>query len=963
MNHLSLRCFLPCLGLLLAPSVVGAEVPVSPTPQKMKLLGGTLTLAANAKVTGEETADADAVRLLRERLAKGIQGGSISEVVVGERGDAAVKAFEQDLPAQAGAYKLVAQQGKLVIIGHDARGTFYGMQTLRQLLDADANPADLPAVEVLDYPDVAFRGVVEGFYGTPWTHENRLSQFVFYGRHKMDTYIYGPKDDPFHSSPNWRKPYPEKDAERIKELASVARANKVNFVWAIHPGKDIKWTPEDYKAVKDKFQAMYDLGVRSFAVFFDDIGGEGTKPDKQADLLNWLNREFVKQKPDVTPLIMCPTEYNKSWSNPKKGTYLDILGETLDPSIHVMWTGDRVIADMNQPSLEWINQRIKRKAFIWWNFPVSDYVRNHLLMGPVYGNTADVGDMMSGFVSNPMERAEASKVALYGVADYAWNVKAYDSNKAWEAGIKEVIPKAAEAFRTFCAHNSDLGPNGHGYRRDESVEIKPVATAFLESFRSGKPDATSAQTLRAEFKRIAEAPSAIRANAQNARLIEEISPWLDAFEQLGQAGQAAIDLALVSDKNEAWSAYARAAKAMDRMAEIDRTQNRNPYQPGIKTGSLVLTPLVQEILKASSAKILSAFSGKPVAVLRPVSNSNSKDGMDKMIDGDESSYYYSQQVQKTGDWFGIDLGAEIPVSKVSLVMGRKDGDHDIVHQGQWEVTTDGNTWKPLGEATSGERVSWEGAPVPARQVRYRVVRAGKLDGSKNDVWCAIRNFQINPMDQLPKWRSSVKNLANVPVRSEKGGFQVSPQFEVFSLAPNAVLGLEFPAVVSLKGLELDLGVEGLASALKVECSEDGKTWNEVELAQKSGTTLQGKAERKAKIIRVTYTGKTSRDAKLSKFRVEVTEDGGGASLALDGKLDTSVSLKETQKLAVPREAKGAVLLFSEGGAKKVKVLGASAQGAAKGDFLEVSLSGGSNLLEVVSDDPEARLYEVVWRTN
>lgn len=165
---------------------------------------------------------------------------------------------------------------------------------------------------------------------------------------------------------------------------------------------------------------MYDLGVRSFAVFFDDISGEGTNPNKQAELLNYIDEKFVKVKPDVTPLVMCPTEYNKSWSNPK-GNYLTTLGEKLNPSIQIMWTGDRVISDITKDGIAWINARIKRPAYIWWNFPVSDYVRDHLLLGPVYGNDTQIADQMSGFVTNPMEHAEASKIAIYSVADYAWN--------------------------------------------------------------------------------------------------------------------------------------------------------------------------------------------------------------------------------------------------------------------------------------------------------------------------------------------------------------------------------------------------------------------------------------------------------------------------------------------------------------------------------------------------------------
>ena len=130
---------------------------------------------------------------------------------------------------------------------------------------------------------------------------------------------------------------------------------------------------------------MYDLGVRSFAVFFDDISGEGTNPCQTGRAVELHRRKLCKVKKDVTPLVMCPTEYNKSWSDPKGG-YLTTLGDKLNPSIQIMWTGDRVISDITQEGIQWINERIKRPAYIWWNFPVSDYVRDHLLLGPVYGN-------------------------------------------------------------------------------------------------------------------------------------------------------------------------------------------------------------------------------------------------------------------------------------------------------------------------------------------------------------------------------------------------------------------------------------------------------------------------------------------------------------------------------------------------------------------------------------------------
>ena len=100
------------------------------------------------------------------------------------------------------------------------------------------------------------------------------------------------KDDPYHSSPNWRLPYPENEMKDIKELVAACKKNRVDFVWAIHPGKDIKWNEEDYQNLMHKLDLMYQAGVKSFAIFFDDISGEGTNPNRQVELLNRLTRSL-----------------------------------------------------------------------------------------------------------------------------------------------------------------------------------------------------------------------------------------------------------------------------------------------------------------------------------------------------------------------------------------------------------------------------------------------------------------------------------------------------------------------------------------------------------------------------------------------------------------------------------------------------------------------------------------------
>lgn len=582
--------FLPLFCLMLGGAPLQAQTDIKqlqPKVQEFKLNQEeqTLTLPESYQLVATEGSCSPAIEVLKQ-IMPNKQEKTKFQVIIGKKGDKAVKKFAKKIPQKKEGYYLEVRDNRIVIAGADRRGTFYGVQTLAQMI----RQGKLSMCTIEDYPDIEFRGVVEGFYGTPWSHEARMRQLEFYGKNKMNTYIYGPKDDPYHSSPNWRKPYPEKEAAQIHELVEQAARNEVDFVWAIHPGKDIKWTDEDRDALIQKFEAMYQLGVRSFAVFFDDIWGEGTNPTRQAELLNYIDNEFIQKKHDVTPLVMCPTEYNKSWSN-VKGGYLTTLGEKLNKSIHIMWTGDRVIACIDKPTMDWINPLIKRKAYIWWNFPVSDYVRDHLLLGPTYGNAKDIKDDMSGFVSNPMERAEASKISLYSVADYTWNLETYDSLQSWKAAIKDLLPEKAAYLEVFATHSSDLGPNGHGFRRDESVELTPTLNAMTQG------DAQALETVLDECFRLETACDVLLADIENPYLIDEIRPWLKQGKLLGEYGQCVLHMVKAHQQNDAafMTYYDRARALQTQMYELDMTENQNPYQPGVKVGSLILLPSLNKM--------------------------------------------------------------------------------------------------------------------------------------------------------------------------------------------------------------------------------------------------------------------------------------------------------------------------------------------------------------------------------
>lgn len=543
---------------------------INPTPHEMRVdWTGSLNIGEGFRIVDRKNAFPDGLSFAgKGRIRITVDFGS-------------GKAARHGVKPVSGAYFLEAGPKEITIIGYDGTGAFYGIQTLKQILESPAaRSGSLPYIVIRDYPDMRSRGIVEGFYGTPWSHQTRLSMIDFCGKYKLNTYIYGPKDDPYHSCPGWRQPYPEKEAENLVQLIEACRRNRVDFVWAIHPGQDIKWNEEDYALLVKKFGLMYDLGVRHFAVFFDDISGEGTDAAKQTGLLNRLTEDFVNTKGDVAPLMVCPTDYNKYWSDPSENGSLFTYGRTLFPQIAVFWTGDAICSDLTPSTLDFIGQRIRRPAYFWWNYPVTDYAMQYILQGPVYGlDTTLTADDVSGFVSNPMEHGEASKLALYSVADYTWNIGGYNPLDSWERALSAAMPEAAEAYRRFAIHSCDTETR---YRRDESWETR---TFTLDTWTDD-----AAEALERECMAIEQVPSILEEKCANRELLAELRPWLAELGKLGTRCRKAIELGRLCREGRMddgfWKLYSE---------NVMSEEERAAYEAH-KCGTLKLQPFYERMM-------------------------------------------------------------------------------------------------------------------------------------------------------------------------------------------------------------------------------------------------------------------------------------------------------------------------------------------------------------------------------
>ncbi|MEU9874939.1 beta-N-acetylglucosaminidase domain-containing protein [Streptomyces phaeochromogenes] len=562
---------------------VEARLPqVRPTPQELQAGHGAQRVPGRVvEVVGPRTDPA--ARKLVEKVLRGagarvirtvVAGQPVPEaeltVYVGGPGENPATAHvlerlggESPRGLPGGGYAVAVGRGQVALSGVDGAGTYYAAQTFRQLV---GRGKAVPDVVVRDWPTAALRGVVEGFYGAPWSQQDRLSQLDFYGRTKQNVYVYSPKDDPYLRA-KWRDQYPAEQLAQLKELVDRAAANHVRFTYALSPGLSVCYSSAaDAKALVAKFESLYAIGVRSFAVPLDDISytdwncaedgdaygsGGGAAGSAQASLLNSVVDRFVHAHSDLAPLEMVPTEYSDLADSP----YKTALRQKLDPSVVVEWTGDGVIA----PTISAEQARQARELYghpvlLWDNYPVNDYATSRLLLGPYTGREAGVADVVTGITANPMVQAEASKLALFTSADFAWNPGAYDPRSSFLASVADLAGlgnlsdlsdlsdlggRAAPALRVFAENNYSSQLNSA-----ESPTLTPLIKAFTKALDSDSGDgiSTAARKLRAYFTSMAAAPGELRAHLGNSAFLEETSAWLDKLGAYGTAGDTAVRL-------------------------------------------------------------------------------------------------------------------------------------------------------------------------------------------------------------------------------------------------------------------------------------------------------------------------------------------------------------------------------------------------------------------------------------
>ncbi len=821
------------------------DISIYPTPKDMTVGNSEFTLEDSVNIVGGDLADTYAFELLKNMLTEfgikinesEIEGATT--IYIGESDDN-IEEMENTLEemnvdtssiSKDEGYVLVTDENiegnKIVIRGNDETGTFYGVKSLKQLIKKEDNKVILDEVVIKDEPSFKMRAVVEGFYGTPWSQEERLDQIKMYGEYKMNAYIYAPKSDPYHRE-KWREPYPASELDRMKELIKTANENKVDFVFAISPGLDIKFEGEegeegeaDFKALINKAETLYDMGVRSFAILWDDI--ENRSGVQQAEVLNRFNKEFIKNKEGVKPLITVPVEYwgSTMFNGEEVKTYTKEFAETLDKDIEVMWTGNDVIPP-NGVSLEdakKVSNVYNRKMMLWWNYPVNDYKEDKMALGPIYDLDRNLDEEVSGFIVNPMRFSDASKISTLTGADYGWNSVSYEAEKSWDKAIEIIAGEMKEEFKIFANHSTRLDTG-----RPDSPEIKNTIDSLWEKWEAGSDISLELSNLQNEFSKMVQVLNKLRSNLENKALLNQLDSHLSKFEIYGNAGLKSIEILqdiLNKDMSEFWSDNFEGIKLLRNLDGIKATIANNVVDPFMRKVHEVGNEYFNKETTVLEDKEYSYTSIGNIADHKYSEWFISEETHvpNYMFDDKDNTGFWSAAPVQKDEFIGFDLGEAEEIKDIYLLMGRNNNDTDVLTNGVIEYSLDGENWTEL-EVNKGERELLVETGIKARFIRYRA-----LSDSENKLY--VRDFKVNT------GKSKEKLIGNVEVKDSNINKSSEGENEIISASNiNKIcfeegdsIGLAINDVKNVIGFEVLGDVE--SNKFVLESSFDNIEWEEV----------------------------------------------------------------------------------------------------------------------------------------
>jgi len=386
-----------------------------------------------------------------------------------------------------------------------------------------------------------YRGVIEGYYGPPYTHVDRLWWIEKLAGWGMNLYVHAPKNDALHRQ-EWRTPYPSEQMREFSALIERGAAHGVDLGFAISPGLSITYSSAtDLRILETKLLRFRELGGRFFALCLDDVPTHLTQEADRRAFPSLAHAHVAVAHAlhaalgSSCRLLLVPTDY----LGVAPTAYLEILGETLQRTIEVAWTGRTVVSpEIRTGEAARRAATLRRRLVVWDNVPVADGpMRSMLHLGPFARRDAALPEHVCGFLLNVMQHPHASAVAVHTAAAYLRIPMDYDPERAWEKALRELGAGAEAAFADFAsAHRfSPLHPRD----RDPALE-ECFCELRGQVLGAGDPSATLV-ALRELLERRLGVADTLRADLLDRKLASEIEPWIASHHLETKRMLAALD--------------------------------------------------------------------------------------------------------------------------------------------------------------------------------------------------------------------------------------------------------------------------------------------------------------------------------------------------------------------------------------------------------------------------------------
>jgi hyaluronoglucosaminidase len=286
-------------------------------------------------------------------------------------------------------------------------------------------------------------GIVEGYYGQPWSWRARQESVAHLAAHGFGFYIYAPKADAFLRK-RWREDHPPQIADPMRRLAARCGELGVRFGVGLSPYELYLDFDDAARAFLTRKLAGFDaLGVKQLAILFDDMRGD--TPDlaqTQARIVHWIAEHSAAER-----FVVCPTYYTDDpvldrYFGERPRDYLETLGSRLDPGIDVFWTGEEVCSSQYSPGhLTRIAESLRRKPLLWDNYPVNDgpIMSRSLHLRGFTGRPASNGDLLAGHAINPALQPVLSRIPALTLAESYARGDAYEYGAAFTRAAVEVL--------------------------------------------------------------------------------------------------------------------------------------------------------------------------------------------------------------------------------------------------------------------------------------------------------------------------------------------------------------------------------------------------------------------------------------------------------------------------------------------------------------------------------------------